>query len=148
LDAGLQPVVAVVSNDPAFGDALAGLPVIMVENPKPEEGISGSIAIGLRALAETSSAALIGVADQPYLTVEAVEALLDAFVPGQIVVPRFGDHRGNPPVFDRRFFLDLMQLRGDLGGHVVVNAHPEAVVEVSLAEEIGDDVDRPEDWPD
>jgi hypothetical protein len=29
-----------------------------------------------------------------------------------------------------------------------VNAHPEAVVEVSLAEEIGDDVDRPEDWPD
>jgi molybdenum cofactor cytidylyltransferase len=148
LDAGLQPVVAVVSNDPAFGDALAGLPVIMVENPKPEDGISGSIAIGLRALAETSRAALIGVADQPYLTVEAVEALLDAFVPGQIVVPRFGDHRGNPPVFDRRFFLDLMQLRGDRGGHVVVNAHPEAVVEVSLAEEIGDDVDRPEDWPD
>jgi molybdenum cofactor cytidylyltransferase len=148
LDAGLQPVVAVVSNNPAFGDALAGLPVIMVENPNPEDGVSGSIAIGLRALPETSSAALIGVADQPYLTVEAIEELLDAFVPGQIVVPRFGDHRGNPPVFDRRFFLDLMQLRGDRGGQVVVNAHPEAVVEVSLAEEIGADVDRPEDWPD
>jgi molybdenum cofactor cytidylyltransferase len=148
LDAGLQPVVAVVSNAPAFGDALAGLPVTMVENPNPEDGVSSSIAIGLRALPETSGAALIGVADQPYLTVEAVEELLDAFVPGRIVVPRFGDHRGNPPVFDRRFFLDLMQLRGDRGGQVVVNAHPEAVVEVSLAEGIGDDVDRPEDWPD
>jgi molybdenum cofactor cytidylyltransferase len=148
LDAGLQPVVAVVSNSPAFVDALAGLPVTMVENPSPEDGVSSSIAIGLRALPETSSAALIGVADQPYLTVEAVEELLDAFVPGRIVVPRFGDHRGNPPVFDRRFFRDLMQLRGDRGGQVVVNAHPEAVVEVSLAEEIGDDVDRPEDWPD
>jgi molybdenum cofactor cytidylyltransferase len=148
LDAGLQPVVAVVSNSPAFVDALAGLPVTMVENPSPEDGVSSSIAIGLRALPETSSAALIGVADQPYLTVEAVEELLDAFVPGRIVVPRFGDHRGNPPVFDRRFFPDLMQLRGDRGGQVVVNAHPEAVVEVSLAEGIGDDVDRPEDWPD
>jgi molybdenum cofactor cytidylyltransferase len=148
LDAGLQPVVAVVSNSPAFVDALAGLPVTMVENPNPEDGVSSSIAIGLRALPETSSAALIGVADQPYLTVEAVEELLDAFVPGRIVVPRFGDHRGNPPVFDRRFFLDLMQLRGDRGGQVVVNAHPEAVVEVSLAEKIGEDVDRPEDWPD
>jgi len=148
LDAGLQPVVAVVSNSPAFVDALAGLPVTMVENPSPEDGLSSSIAIGLRALPETSSAALIGVADQPYLTVEAVEELLDAFVPGRIVVPRFGDHRGNPPVFDRRFFLDLMQLRGDRGGQVVVNAHPEAVVEVSLAEKIGEDVDRPEDWPD
>jgi molybdenum cofactor cytidylyltransferase len=148
LDAGLQPVVAVVSTDPAFGDALAGLPVIMVENPNPEEGISGSISIGLRALPETSSAALIGVADQPYLTADAIQELLNAFTPGRIVVPRFGDHLGNPPVFDRRFFLDLMQLRGDRGGQVVVNAHPEAVVEVSLAEEIGDDVDRPEDWPD
>jgi molybdenum cofactor cytidylyltransferase len=148
LDAGLHPVVAVVSNNPAFGDALAGLPVTMVENPNPEDGVSSSIAIGLRALPETSSAALIGVADQPYLTVEAIEELLDAFVTGQIVVPRFGDHRGNPPVFDRRFFLDLMQLRGDRGGQVVVNAHPEAVVEVSLPEEIGADVDRPEDWPD
>ena len=148
MDAGLQPVVAVVSNSPAFVDALAGLPVTMVENPNPEDGVSSSIAIGLRALPETSSAALIGVADQPYLTAEAVEELLDAFVPGRIVVPRFGDHRGNPPVFDRRFFLDLMQLRGDRGGQVVVNAHPEAVVEVSLAEKIGEDVDRPEDWPD
>jgi molybdenum cofactor cytidylyltransferase len=148
LDAGLQPVVAVVSSDPAFGDALAGLPVTMVANPNPEDGVSSSIAIGLRALPETSSAALIGVADQPYLTADAIQALLDAFVPGRIVVPRFGDHRGNPPVFDRRFFLDLMQLRGDRGGQVVVNAHPEAVVEVSLAEGIGDDVDRPEDWPD
>jgi len=120
----------------------------MVENPNPEDGVSGSIAIGLGALPETSSAALIGVADQPYLTVEAVKELLDAFVPGQIVVPRFGDHRGNPPVFDRRFFLDLIQLRGDRGGQVVVNGHPEAVIEVSLAEEIGADVDRPEDWPD
>jgi len=148
LDAGLQPVVAVVSNAPAFGDALAGLPVTMVENPNPEDGVSASIAIGLRALPETSSAALIGVADQPYLTADAIQALLDAFLPGRIVVPRFGDHRGNPPVFDRRFFVDLMQLRGDRGGQVVVNAHPEAVVEVSLAEEIGADVDRPEDWPD
>jgi CTP:molybdopterin cytidylyltransferase MocA len=50
-------------------------------------------------------------------------------------------------VFDRRFFPDLMELRGDRGGQVVVNAHPDAVIEVSLAEAIGDDVDRPEDWP-
>jgi molybdenum cofactor cytidylyltransferase len=148
LEAGLQPVVVVVSNDPAFGDALAGLPLTMVENAHPEYGISTSIGIGLRALPEGSTAALIGVADQPYLTVEAVEELLQAFSPGRIVVPRFGDHRGNPPVFDRRFFRDLMQLRGDRGGQMVVNAHPDAVIEVSLAEEIGADVDRPEDWPD
>ena len=120
----------------------------MVENAHPEDGISSSIAIGLRALPKTIDGALVGVADQPYLTAEAVEALVRAFLPGRIVVPRFGDHRGNPPIFDRRFFAELMQLRGDRGGQVVVNAHPDVVVEVSLAEGIGADVDRPEDWPD
>ena len=141
-------MVAVVSTEPAFGDALAGLSLTMVHNAHPEEGVSSSIAIGLGALTETTNAALIGVADQPYLTVEAVEALVQAFVPGRIVVPRFGDHRGNPPIFDRRFFAELIQLRGDRGGQVVVNAHQDLVIEVSLAEEIGADVDRPEDWPD
>ena len=140
--------MAVVSNDPAFGDALAGLALTMVENAHPEDGVSSSIAVGLRALPEATNAALIGVADQPYLTVEAVEELVHAFSPGRIVVPRFGDHRGNPPVFDRKFFAELMELRGDRGGQVVVNAHPGAVIEVNLAEGIGDDVDRPEDWPD
>jgi molybdenum cofactor cytidylyltransferase len=148
LEAGLQPVVAVVSTEPAFGDALAGLSLTMVENAHPESGISSSIAIGLRALPKTINGALIGVADQPYLTVEAVEELVGAFSAGRIVVPRFGDHRGNPAIFDRRFFAELNQLRGDRGGQVVVNAHPEAVIEVSLAEAIGADVDRPEDWPD
>jgi molybdenum cofactor cytidylyltransferase len=148
LEAGLQPVVAVVSNDPAFGDALAGLPLTMVENARPEDGISSSIALGLRTLPDTTTAALIGVADQPNLSAEAVEELLRAFSAGRIVVPRFGDHRGNPPVFDRRFFDELIELRGDRGGQVVVTAHPEAVIEVTLAEAIGDDVDRPEEWRD
>jgi molybdenum cofactor cytidylyltransferase len=148
LDAGLHPVVAVVSTEPAFGDALAGLALTMVVNAHPEDGISSSIAIGLRALPKTVDGALVGVADQPYLTAEAVEALVRAFLPGRIVVPLFGDHRGNPPIFDRRFFAELLQLRGDRGGQVVVNAHPNVVTEVSLAEEIGADVDRPEDWPD
>ena len=137
-----------MSHDPAFGDALAGLPLTMVENPHPEDGISSSIAVGLKALPQATTAALIGVADQPYLTADAIAELVHAFSPGRIVVPRFGDHRGNPPVFDRKFFADLMELRGDRGGQVVVNAHPGAIIEVNLAEAIGDDVDRPEDWPD
>ena len=148
LDAGLRPVVAVVSADHRLVDALAGLPLTTVENSHPENGISRSIAIGLRALPETTNAALIGVGDQPYLTVEAIEELVHAFAQGRIIVPRFGDHRGNPPVFDRRFFPELLALEGDRGGQAVISANPEAVVEVSLAAGMGADVDRPDDWRD
>jgi molybdenum cofactor cytidylyltransferase len=147
LQAGLQPLVAVVSSDPRLVEALAGLPLTTVENTHPENGISSSIAIGLHALPEKTKGALIGVGDQPYLTVQAIEELVRAFSPGRIVVPRWGDHRGNPPVFDRRFFAELMVLDGDRGGQRVIAAHPDAVVEVALPARLGDDIDRPEDWP-
>ena len=147
IDAGLRPVVAVVSDDSRLVDALGGLPLTTVENPHPENGISGSIAIGLRALPETVDAALIAVGDQPNLTAEAIEQLLDAFQPGRIVVPRFGDHRGNPPVFARRFFTELLALTGDHGGQRVITSHPDSVIEVLLSQSLGDDVDRPDEWP-
>jgi len=147
LEAGVRPLVAVVSPDPRLIEALAGLALTTVENAHPENGISSSIAIGLRALPETTDAALIGVGDQPYLTAQAIEELVRAFSPGRIVVPRWGDHRGNPPLFDRRFFAELLMLEGDRGGQGVIATHPDAVVEVAFAATLGDDVDRPEDWP-
>jgi molybdenum cofactor cytidylyltransferase len=147
LDAGLRPVVAVVSVDRRVREALAGLPLTTVENPHPENGISSSIAIGLRALPETSDAALIAVGDQPYMTAEAIGQLVDAFEPGRIIVPRYGDHRGNPPLFDRRFFSELLALTGDRGGQRVITSHAELVTEVPFPARLGDDVDRPEEWP-
>jgi molybdenum cofactor cytidylyltransferase len=147
LEAGLGPVVVVTSEEPRFHEALAGLAVEVTVNPTPELGISRSIAIGVRALPGVTPAALIAVADQPYLTTDALAGLVRAFSPGRIVVPRYGEQRGNPPIFDRQFFADLLALRGDRGGQVVVNAHPEAVVEVNLATGMGLDIDRPEEWP-
>jgi molybdenum cofactor cytidylyltransferase len=119
----------------------------VVANPAPAQGISGSIRLGIRALPQASGAALIAVADQPYLTADALADLIRAFLPGRIVVPRYGTQRGNPPIFDRRFFPELLALDGDRGGQLVLNAHPEAVLEIDLAADIGADVDRPEDWP-
>jgi molybdenum cofactor cytidylyltransferase len=148
LEAGLRSLVVVVSLDSRLVDALDGLSLTTVENAHPEKGMSSSIAIGLRALPETADAALIGVGDQPYLTVEAIEQLMKAFSRGRIVVPRWGDHRGNPPVFDRRFFPELLALDGDHGGQRIIMAHADAVTEVSLPARLGDDIDRPEEWPD
>ena len=147
VEAGLKPVVVVISDDARFADALASLPLRLVTNATPELGISRSIVTGLGLLPETTEAALIGVGDQPYLTADAIAELVRAFSPGRIVVPRYGDHCGNPPIFDRRFFPELLRLRGDHGGQRVIAAHPEAVIEVSLSSAMGEDVDRPEEWP-
>jgi len=147
LGAGLAPVIAVVSGDRHLADALAGLPVTIETNPQPERGINTSIRIGIGALPRATPAALIGVADQPLLTAEAILKLVQAFEPGKIVGPRYGDHGGNPVIFDRRFFPELMRLmEADRGGQVVVAAHPEAVIEVELPVSMGTDIDSPDDW--
>jgi len=147
LEAGLAPVIAVVSGDRHLADALAGLPVTIETNPQPERGINTSIRIGVGALPRATTAALIGVADQPLLTAEAILKLVQAFEPGKIVGPRYGDHGGNPVIFDRRFFPELMRLmEADRGGQVVVAAHPEAVIEVELPVSMGTDIDSPDDW--
>ena len=147
LGAGLAPLVAVVSTDPALRRALDGLALLLVENPTPETGISRSIALGIAAVPAQADAALIGVADQPHLTASGLRSLMDAFRPGTMVVPRYGDHRGNPVLFDRRFFAALEQLSGDRGGQRLIAAHPEAAIEVALPQTMGIDVDRPEEWP-
>src|SRR5207302_531112 len=112
-----------------------------------ERGSSSSIAIGVRALPQATDAGLIGVADQPFLTAGAIQALVKAFSPERIIVPRWGEHRGNPPVFDRRFFPELLTLSDDNGGQLVIAAHADAVTEVPFPAGLGDDIDRPEEWP-
>jgi molybdenum cofactor cytidylyltransferase len=147
IEAHLTPVIVVVSAVSGASAALGGLPLTLVDNPRPEQGISGSIACGLRALRQETVAVMIGVADQPRLTKDALLALMHAFVPGRIVVPFYGDHRGNPAVFDRQFFGELLELQGDRGGQLVIAAHPEAVREVPLPAALGEDIDEPGQWP-
>jgi molybdenum cofactor cytidylyltransferase len=147
IESGLSPVIAVVPGQADVLDALSGLPLILIENRQPELGISHSIGLGLGALPSTSAAALIGVADQPFLTPAALLTVARAFSAGLIAASRYGDHRGNPAVFDRSFFPDLLTLKGDRGGLSVIEAHAELVVDVELSPAMGLDVDRPEDWP-
>src|SRR5919108_2712005 len=145
-EAGCRPVVVVFS-DERVALALSKLRIIPVRNQEVERGVGRSIALGIEALPRDPSAAVIGVADQPLLTAEALGSLLQAFTPGAIVVPRYGEVLGNPRVFDRRYFGELAALEGERGGRAVSERHPEALIEVRLDVSMGLDVDRPQDWP-
>ena len=146
LEAGCRPVVLVFSDD-RVALALARLPILPVRNREVERGVGRSVALGVEALAHDTRAAVIGVADQPRLTADALGSLLRAFSPGSIVAPRYGEVLGNPRVFDRRYFGELAALEGDQGGRSISDRHAEVVIEVPLDASMGLDVDRPEDWP-
>ena len=99
LEAGHAVLVVIREDDAAATDALAGLPVRLVGNPRAGEGQNTSIAAGLAAATLASRGCAIALADQPLLEAADLAALLatfDAQHGGAIVVPRHGGERGNP----------------------------------------------------
>ena len=128
--------------------ALEGLPVRIVHNPDYAEGLGTSLKAGIAAVPAEADGAIVCLGDMPQVTSPLIDKLLAAFDPERgalVVVPSIGGRRGNPVVWSRRFFHDLMQIQGDIGARHLIGAYTEAVIEVPVA---GDaaliDVDTPE----
>jgi molybdenum cofactor cytidylyltransferase len=145
---GLDDLIVVTG---AAGDQVAqavGDHARVVLNPKWMDGQSSSLQVGLRALRPHAAAALFILADQPDLRPEVARLLIARWqaTRAPVVVPRYQGRRGNPAIFDRATFGDLLALRGDVGGRPVIEAYGEAVewIDVPLAPPA--DIDTPEEY--
>jgi molybdenum cofactor cytidylyltransferase len=128
--------------------ALAGLKVKFVRNPDFAAGIASSVKAGIAAVPQKADGAVVCLGDMPLIEAGLIDRLIDAFAPdrGQlIVVPVSDNRRGNPVLWSRRFFDELMTLDGDVGARHLIAKHSEAVAEVA-AEGHGAflDIDTPE----
>jgi molybdenum cofactor cytidylyltransferase len=149
LDAGLDPVIAVLGSDAeAVRQTLAGMKVQTVFNAEFRSGQSTSIRSGIDALAPRVGAAAFILADQPLITAPLIEDLVRAhrrtFAPA--CAPVFEGRRGNPVLFDRSAFGDLRKLQGDTGGRVLLEKYRDEIVSVPAGQEVILDIDTPEDY--
>ena len=128
--------------------ALAGLSVRFVHNPDYAEGLGSSLKAGIAAVPEDADGAIICLGDMPQVDAALIDRLIGAFDPERgalIVVPSIEGRRGNPVVWSRRFFHELMGIQGDIGARHLIGQYAEAVAEVSLAGDAAlTDVDTPE----
>lgn len=101
---------------------------IPVYNPRPEDGVSLTVSLALRALPD-ADAVMFLVADQPLLTGKSVADLADFFLqdPSRIAAVSCRGRRGNPVVFPKAYFGELLSLTGDRGGSAVIRAHEDAL---------------------
>jgi molybdenum cofactor cytidylyltransferase len=120
-----------------------------VVNPGFREGMSTSIHHGLKAVDPKTKGVLIALADQPFISSEIIDLLIERFAEGGkgIVVPVYQGRRGHPVILNReRYEGELFALRGDVGGREIVRRHPEDVLEVEVASSgVVSDID---DWDD
>ena len=129
-------------------EALAGSDARLVHNPEFGQGLSGSLRVGLAALPESAEGAVICLGDMPLVTSRHVDRLVAAFDPAEgreICVPVFEGKRGNPVLFARRFFDEMMAVRGDVGARHLIGEYEEYVCEVAMDDRaVLVDVDSPQ----
>jgi molybdenum cofactor cytidylyltransferase len=153
LEAGLSPVVVVTgSYAEQVEAAVKDLPIIIKRNDNWQLGQSSSIRTGLREINEgnrrQAGATIFLLADQPQITISVIQALKETHASGlfPIIVPLvMMEQRGNPVLFDRITFPDLMELQGDIGGRSIFTKH-----QIEYLPWHDDrlllDVDKPEDY--
>lgn len=148
LASGADPVIVVTGFDaPRIEQALRDLKVTIAPNPGFEEGLSTSLRRGLVALPRDSDGALILLGDMPAVEVEVIRALIAAFTGRDaICVPVHRGKRGNPVLWGRSYFAEMMRLAGDVGAKQLLAKHRDCVTEVAVGSNgIFADVDTPSD---
>ena len=115
--------------------ALQGLNVTFVRNPDFAEGLASSVKAGIAAVPQSADGAVICLGDMPLISAHLIGRLIETFAPDRgnlIAVPVSDGRRGNPVLWSRRFFNELMTLDGDIGARHLIAKHSEAVAEVPV----------------
>ncbi len=143
-----EVIVVVGCEGERVAAAVSDRPVRVVVNEAWAEGQSSSVRAGLAALPTGVSAALFLLGDQPEVTLEVIEALVQRHrqTLAPIVVPCYRGQRNNPVLFDRAAFAELGRLRGDVGGRVLIERFQQSVESVAFDAPPPFDIDTPEDY--
>jgi len=115
--------------------ALAGLKVKFVHNPDFAAGLASSVKTGIAAVPANADGAVVCLGDMPLIDARLIDRLIEAFAPDRgdlIAVPVSDGRRGNPVLWSRRFFTELMALDGDIGARHLIARHAEVVAEVPV----------------
>ncbi|MDP2645230.1 MAG: nucleotidyltransferase family protein [Desulfobacterales bacterium] len=106
----------------------------VVANPEYRAGMSQSLRVGLNQVRRTLPSVMFLLGDQPLLTAATINRLLENFWRSArgICVPTHAGQRGNPVIFSRLFYKQLLNLTGDMGARTLIESNPENVLQVEI----------------
>jgi molybdenum cofactor cytidylyltransferase len=153
LDSRLSAVYIVVgSREKEIGQALEAIfgtepRIRIIKNEHPERGLMSSLKGGLRVLGKRYDAAMVLLADMPFVHREAIDRLIRVFEKeNAIVVPESGGEPSHPRIIPRRYFPEFLRLGDDERGSNIIDSHKDDLVLVNMSDpQHGVDIDRPED---
>jgi molybdenum cofactor cytidylyltransferase len=152
LSAGIDSIIVVTGHDAALiGEALKGLPVKLVHNPRYEEGMTSSIQAGVSAA--DGEGYMICLSDMALIAPEEYALLKNAFNRQHrrdnacIIQPAYDNQVGNPVIFSAAWRQAILEHTHPEGCKDIVRSHPDNVYRVEMnSASILQDLDWPEDY--
>jgi molybdenum cofactor cytidylyltransferase len=149
LSSKARPILVVTGHQPReIEQVLGGRPVRYVHASDYAEGLAASLKSGIAAVPPEAAAAIVCLGDMPLVTGRMIDRLLEAYDPEHgrlIVMPTFRGKQGNPMIWDRRFFPEIMEISGDSGARFLVGRHTDVLAAVEMGDDaVVHDFDTPE----
>jgi molybdenum cofactor cytidylyltransferase len=147
--ARLDPVVVVLGYEADRArEELAGLPCQSVVNSDYASGVNVSLRAGIAAVPARARAAVVVLADMPFVTARMIETLVERYreTTAPLVISDYAGINAPPMLYDRSLFAELGAMEGEGCGRQVVKRHRGEAVAVSWPADALADVDVPEDY--
>ena len=149
VSAGLDPVVVVTGHERELAEAqIDGIDCVPVHNSNHEAGIHTSVHAGIDSLPENVGAAIVVLADMPFVTGDMLRGLVERYrnSDAPLVISRYGGEINAPPMlYDRSLFGELRAIQQRCGREVVKRHRAEAL-ELDWPRAALTDVNTPEDY--
>jgi molybdenum cofactor cytidylyltransferase len=151
LAAGPQELVVVTGHQAGeVMDALQHLPVKQQPNPRYAEGQMTSAAIGVGALTLATDAVMMCLGDMALLEPGDYTELVTAYAEKtdrSIVIPYFGERRGNPILFAASYVHEVAVGERHIGCKKLANEYPDDVFRYPVDHDrYTSDLDTPTDY--
>jgi len=122
----------------------------VIINKDWEEGMASSVRLGLHTLLNSKpymDAVIFMVCDQPHISSSVLNELITTQqkTTKQIVTCNYGESIGPPALFHKKYFRELMELKGNVGARNIIQQNMNDVATI-LFPEGKIDIDTKEDY--
>ena len=147
LASNLCKTYVVVGHDQeAIIEILKDLDVEFILNSRWQQGQGTSVRSAVKKIMNITDSAIFLLGDQPQIKSALINRILEehARTLSPIIAPFYHKKRGNPVLFDKSLFDELIKLQGDQGGKALFDRFPITILPWENPEIILD-IDFPED---
>ena len=143
-------IVVLGANSDRISAELTDLPVQITYNTQWQQGISASIATGIKALLEKNlnfDAVIVALADQPLITASVYNRLIERYYQNEVkaVASNYSNTIGVPALFDRTLIPKLLEMKHQGGAKQLLKRYSDRALNLDLPE-AAIDIDTPTDY--